>query len=60
MLRFLLHTTILSSEAPTHSKITGYGSGYWLWVASGIFFFLSDVLALALRSNRAVQQRVAL
>ena len=59
MLSFLLHTTILSSEAPTYSKITGYGPGYWLWVASGVSLLSSNVLAVTLRSSGPVQQRAA-
>ncbi len=34
MLSFLLYDKIVTSEAPNYSLITGYGSGYWLWVAS--------------------------
>lgn len=34
-LSFLLYTEILTNEAGGTSKITGYGAGYWLWVASG-------------------------
>ena len=59
MLSFLLHTTIQSSEAPTYSKITGYGPGYWLWVASGASLLSSNVLAVTLRSSGPVQQRAA-
>jgi hypothetical protein len=33
-LSFLLHQEILTSELGVHSKITGYGWGYWLWNAS--------------------------
>lgn len=32
---FLLRETIVSSEAPTYSPIISYGTGFWLWVASG-------------------------
>jgi len=34
MLSFLLVRTVVSSEAPTFSRVTGYGLGYWLWIAS--------------------------
>ena len=33
-LSFLLHSTIVASEAPTYEAVTGYGPGYWLWLAS--------------------------
>lgn len=33
-LSFLRHDTIITSEAPTYSRITGYGLGYWLWIGS--------------------------
>ena len=33
-LSFLRHDEIMTSEAPTYSRITGYGPGYWLWVGS--------------------------
>jgi hypothetical protein len=31
---FLLCKTILTDEGGNHSRITGYGVGYWLWLAS--------------------------
>ena len=33
-LSFLLHSTIVTSEAPTYEAVAGYGAGYWLWLAS--------------------------
>ncbi len=33
-LSFLLHEQIMVDEAGNYAKITGYGTGYWLWVAS--------------------------
>jgi hypothetical protein len=33
-LSFLRHPQILSDEGGGHSRITGYGVGYWLWIAS--------------------------
>lgn len=34
MLSFLLQQTVITSTLPTYSQITGYGTGYWLWVCS--------------------------
>jgi hypothetical protein len=31
---FMLRDHLIASEAPTYAKITGYGPGYWLWLAS--------------------------
>jgi hypothetical protein len=33
-LSFLLHKEIVGDEAGHLARITGYGSGYWLWVLS--------------------------
>jgi hypothetical protein len=46
MLGFLFRDTIISSEAPTYSKITGHGTGYWLWLASACLTILGAALAL--------------
>jgi hypothetical protein len=46
MLSFLAHKSIVSSEAPTYSIITGYGLGYWLWLSSAAFSGLANSLAL--------------
>jgi hypothetical protein len=40
-LLFLLERRILVSEAPTYAAVTGYGAGYWLWVASMAAAFAS-------------------
>jgi hypothetical protein len=34
MLSFLLETNVVTSTLPTYSDITGYGTGFWLWVCS--------------------------
>jgi hypothetical protein len=44
MLSFLLTRTIVSSEAPTYSKVIGYGSGYWLWVGSALALLVGSIL----------------
>jgi hypothetical protein len=36
MATFLLQKIVVSSEAPTYSRIAGYGIGYWLWLASAL------------------------
>lgn len=33
-LSFLLHNEILADESGHYQRITGYGVGYWLWLAS--------------------------
>lgn len=33
---FLFRQTIVASEAPTYSKISGYAAGYWLWLTSAM------------------------
>jgi hypothetical protein len=45
-LSFLTCDTILTSEAPDHSKIIGYGPAYWLWVASPIALAIGSCLGL--------------
>ena len=46
MLAFLFRQTIIASEAPTYTKITGYGAGYWLWVTSGALVIVSGTIGL--------------
>jgi hypothetical protein len=36
MATFLFQKIVVSSEAPTYSRIAGYGVGYWLWFASAV------------------------
>jgi hypothetical protein len=45
-LSFLLHSEILTSEAGHYSKITGYGTGYWLWVGSIATAFVGCIVGL--------------
>jgi hypothetical protein len=45
MLGFLFQTTIVTSEAPTHSRIVGHGVGFWLWVASAGIQSIGSVVA---------------
>ena len=46
MISFLLADKVISSEAGTYSTITGYGLGYWLWVASSAAFLAGSILAV--------------
>jgi hypothetical protein len=45
-LSFLNVDTVVVSEAPTFAKVTGYGLGYWLWIASMMVITLGSGLAL--------------
>jgi hypothetical protein len=44
MLSFLLIKSVVSSEAPTYSKVIGYGPGYWIWVSSAGALVLGSIL----------------
>jgi hypothetical protein len=50
MLSFLFQTTVVSSEAPTYSRVVGYGVGFWLWVGSAAVQVLGSAVA-ALPTN---------
>jgi hypothetical protein len=47
-LSFLLHQNFLMGEGGFPSRITGYGTGYWLWVASTIPTLLGCAISLAI------------
>jgi hypothetical protein len=49
-LSFLLHRTIVADEAPTYKAVTGYGLGYWLWLAS-MLIMAAGALGLYLASR---------
>ena len=49
---FLGVDEIMSSEAPTYSKITAYKAGYWLWLASMVCF-LGGAIYLQLQNLRS-------
>ena len=56
-LSFLLHSTIVADEAPTYKAVTGYGVGYWLWLASMLIMAAGTLgLYLASRSGPARPQ----
>jgi hypothetical protein len=40
MLSFLLHDDMMSDEAGNRSRITAYGRGYWLWIATAVMTIL--------------------
>jgi len=48
MLSFLSYDTILTRELPDqlYSSITGYRSGYWLWLLSGIMLIIGNVIII--------------
>jgi hypothetical protein len=54
-LSFLLHSTIVASEAPTYEPVTGYGLGYWLWLAS-MLIMAAGTLHLHLASRSRPEQ----
>jgi hypothetical protein len=41
---FLFCKTIVSDEAGHHSRITGYGLGYWLWLASAAVLLAASLV----------------
>jgi hypothetical protein len=51
MLSFLLTKTVISSEAPTFSKVIGYGPGYWLWLASALALVIGSILEALFAAN---------
>jgi hypothetical protein len=46
---FMRRDTLLASEAPSYTRITGLGPGYWLWLAS---------IGLALLSASLTSQKI--
>ena len=45
MVSFLFQQTVVSSEAPSYSRIVGYGTGYWLWLTSGVLQVVGSAVA---------------
>ena len=45
MVSFLFQASVISSEAPTYSRIVGYGVGFWLWVGSAAVQALGSAVA---------------
>jgi hypothetical protein len=41
---FLFCKTIVSDEAGNRSRITGYGLGYWLWLASAAVLLAASLV----------------
>lgn len=56
-LSFLLHKTIIASEAPTYARITAYGWGYFLWTTS-ICIFLIDRLSRFVSSGHTINNNL--
>lgn len=46
MISFLLADKIISSENGDYSTVTGYGLGYWLWLASSVAFLAGSIMAV--------------
>ncbi len=49
---FLFRQTIVASEEPTYAKITGYASGYWLWLSSAVTATLASAIGLINKTPR--------
>ena len=45
MFSFLLVSEVTSVYASTSSGVTGYGIGYWLWVASAVTLLLASLVS---------------
>jgi hypothetical protein len=59
MLSFMRIDTIPVDEAVNYAKITGYGPGYWLWLASAVVLFAASIVGLlAILQKRRVKPRV--
>lgn len=48
-LTFLLHTSIITDEGGGRANITGYGLGYWFWLASMIVALLGSIVIICLK-----------
>ncbi|MYM39444.1 hypothetical protein [Duganella qianjiadongensis] len=56
MISFFFQSTVVSSEAPTYSKIVGYGAGYWLWIGSAVIQIVGCVTILVFRNLQKYDQ----
>jgi hypothetical protein len=54
MLSFLLSKTVVSSESTSESKVIGYGTGYWLWIASALVLLIGSILQWIFAGNAKV------
>ncbi len=54
-LSFLGHTEIISSEAPTYSKITEIKLGYWLWMISMATFTAGSIYLLLTKPQNTAE-----
>jgi hypothetical protein len=48
---FLFLKTVLTDAGGNHSKITGCGRGYWLWLASAVVLFAASLVAVIESQN---------
>lgn len=48
---FLFFDNVITSEAPTFSKITSYEIGYWIWLLSILLIFLGSSIILILENK---------
>lgn len=51
MVSFLFQSTVISSEAPTYSRIIGYGVGFWLWISSAVVQITGCIALLTIRKQ---------
>jgi hypothetical protein len=51
IISFLFAKTVVSSESPTYSKVTGYGLGYWLWLGSALVLLVGATRAFLSRHS---------
>jgi len=56
MISFVFQSTVVSSEAPTYSKIVGYGAGFWLWIGSAAIQIVGCVAMLTFRNCKKCDQ----
>lgn len=45
MVSLLFQQTVVTSEAPTYSRIIGYGIGFWLWIVSAALQAVGSAVA---------------
>jgi hypothetical protein len=46
MVSFVFVKSVVVSEAPTFARVTGYGTGYWLWTLSALALLLGSLASV--------------